>query len=57
MKTQLGFLRSGDTFLLNGKRYKAGHVIDGTPEYVACTDIATKKVTRLHIDTDVEVEQ
>lgn len=57
MTIQLGFLRSGDTFLLDGKRYKAGHVIDGTPEYVACTDIVTKKVTRLHIDTDVEVER
>lgn len=57
MKTQLGFLRSGDTFLLNGKRYKAGHIIDGTNGYVACTDIVTQKVTRLHIDTDVEVER
>lgn len=52
--TNLGFLRTNDHFVLNGKEYKVGHVIDNTNGYVACTDIETKKVKRIYIDTEVE---
>ena len=56
-KTQIGFLRTGDIFVFQGNRYKVGHVINGTDGYVACTNIETHKVKRLHIDLDVEVEE
>ena len=56
LKTQLGFLFTGDIFILNRNKYKVGHVIKGTNGYVACIDIDTHKVTRIHIDTNVEVE-
>lgn len=55
-KTTIGFLRHNDIFEYKGKKYKVGHIIDGTNGYVACTDIETHKVTRLYIDTNVEVE-
>lgn len=57
MKTQLGFLKHGDIFEFDGRKYKAGHAVDGTSGYVACTDIKTHKVTRFYIDTYVEVER
>ena len=56
-KTTIGFLRTGDTFFFDGIRYRVGHLIDGTNGYVACVNTATKKVTRLYIDTTVEIEQ
>ena len=52
--TNLGFLKAGDYFLYNNKKYKAGHVIDGTNGYVACIEIVSKKVERLHMDLEVE---
>lgn len=55
-KTTIGFLRKGDVFILNGKKYKVGHLIDGTNGYVACTDIETHKVKRFYIDISVEVQ-
>ena len=55
-KTTIGWLRHGDIFTFEGRKYKVGHVIDGTNGYVACTNIETHKVKRLHIDLDVEVE-
>ena len=54
MKTTIGFLRKNDHFILNGKEYKVGHIIDGTNGYVACTEIETKKVRRFYIDTEIE---
>lgn len=54
MKTTIGFLRTNDRFMLNGKEYKVGNLIDNTNGYVACTEIATKKVRRFYIDTEVE---
>lgn len=56
-KTTIGFLRKGDIFILKGKKYKVGHLIDGTNGYVACTDIETHKVKRFYIDAQVEVEE
>lgn len=53
-KTLLGFMKKGQYFLLDGVKYKVGHLIDGTDGYVACTDIKTKKVERVYIDTLVE---
>lgn len=54
--TTIGFLRSGQYFMLNGRKYRVGHLIDGTNGYVACTDITDekRKVTRFYIDTSVE---
>lgn len=53
--TTIGFLRSGDFFLLDGRKYKVGHLIEGTNGYVACVDVESKKVKRFYIDTTVEV--
>lgn len=54
--TTIGMLRTGQYFMLNGRKYRVGHLIDGTNGYVACTDITDekRKVTRLYIDTSVE---
>lgn len=54
-KTIIGFLTHNDLFVFEGRTYKVGHLIDGTNGYVTCTDIETHKVTRLYIDTSVEV--
>lgn len=54
--TELGYLRTGDVFELNGKTYKVRHYISDSKGYVACTDVQTKKVARIHIMTDVEAE-
>lgn len=50
----IGFLRHNDHFVLDGKEYKVGHIIDGTNSYVACVEIDTRKVKRFYIDTEVE---
>lgn len=52
--TKLGFLKTNDHFILNGKEYRVGHVIDNTNGYVVCIDVKTKKVKRAHIDVEVE---
>ena len=52
--TTIGFLRVGDLFLLDGIKYKVGHLIDGTNSYVACVDVESKKVKRFYIETMVE---
>lgn len=54
--TKIGFLSTGNIFIYQGRKYKAGHAIYDTNGYVACTDVETNKVKRLHIDLDVEVE-
>lgn len=54
-KTTIGFLRKGDIFLLDGKKYKVGNLI-GDSDYVACTDTETRKIKRFYIDAQVEVE-
>lgn len=53
-KTNLGCLRIGDFFLLDGIKYKVGHLIEGTNGYVACVDTVNRKVKRFYIDTTVE---
>ena len=55
MKTQIGTLYFGNHFKFDGKIYRVGRLINGTNGYVACVDIRTHKVIRLHIDTMVEV--
>lgn len=54
--TTIGMLRIGQYFLLDGRKYRVGHLIDGTNGYVACTDITDekRKVRRFYIDTSVE---
>lgn len=55
--TTIGMLRSGNYFMLEGRKYRIGHLIEGTNGYVACTDITDDKrvVKRFYIDTTVEV--
>lgn len=57
MKTTIGFLKRGDIFTLNGVKYRVGRLIENTNGYVACVNLESKKVKRLYIDTDVEVEK
>lgn len=52
--TTIGYLKVGDFFLLDGRKYKVGHVIEGTNGYVACVDVESRKVKRFYIDTMVE---
>lgn len=56
MRTTIGFLKKGDLFMFEGKKYKVGSLIEGTNGYVACVDVDSKKVKRLYIDTTVESE-
>lgn len=56
-KTTIGWLKSGDFFLLDGIKYKVGHLIENTNGYVACVNVTTKIVRRFHIDTTVEIEK
>lgn len=53
--TTIGYLKVGDVFLLDGRKCKVGHLIEGTNGYVACVDVEGKKVKRFYIDTEVEV--
>lgn len=57
MKTVIGFLCRGDVFMYEGKKYRVGRLIENTNGYVACVDVESKKVKRLYIDTDVEIEE
>ena len=52
--TTIGWLRTGDFFSLDGRKYKVGHLIEGTNSYVSCVDVESKKVKRFYIDTEVE---
>ena len=52
--TTIGYLKVGDVFLLDGRKYKVGHLIEGTNGYVACVDVESRKVKRFYIDTTVE---
>lgn len=52
--TTIGCLRVGDIFLLDGIKYKVGHLIENTNGYVACVDVESRKVKRFYIDTMVE---
>ena len=53
-KTTIGFLKTNDFFLLDGIKYRVGHLIDATNGYIACVDVESKKVKRFYIDTTVE---
>lgn len=55
-KTTLGRLYFNNLFLLDGNTYRVGRLIRKTNGYAACVDVKTKKTTRFHIDTIVEVE-
>ena len=56
MKTTIGFLKVGEFFIFEGKKYKVCNLIKGTNGYIACVDVESKKVKRFHIDTIVESE-
>ena len=52
-KLALGYLKTGEYFIYEGKEYRAGRLIENTNSYVACVD-KDKKVRRIHIDVLVE---
>ena len=52
-KLALGYLKTGDYFIYEGKEYRVGRLIENTSGYVACVD-KDKKVRRIYIDTLVE---
>ena len=52
-KLALGYLKTGEYFIYEGKEYRAGRLIENTNGYVACVD-KDKKVRRIHIDVLVE---
>ena len=52
-KLALGYLKTGEYFIYEGKEYRAGRLIENTNGYVACTD-ENKKVRRFYIDTLIE---
>ena len=52
-KLALGYLKTGEYFIYEGKEYRAGRLIENTNGYVACVD-KDKKVRRIHIDILVE---
>ena len=52
-KIALGYLKTGEYFIYEGKEYRAGRLIENTNGYVACVD-KDKKVRRIHIDVLVE---
>lgn len=54
LETTIGFLRRGDLFIFQGKKYEVKKVIENTSGYVACVDVETKKVKRFYIETEVE---
>lgn len=54
-KTELGMLRVGDVFYLDGECYKAGH--SNGRGYAYCTNVNTGKVKRIHLVTKVVEEE
>ena len=54
-KTELGFLKIGDTFYFNGEKYKANSLGNKDQNNVMCVNIATKKREWLDVTTDVEI--
>ena len=52
-KLALGYLKTGEYFIYEGKAYRAGRLIENTNGYVACVN-KDKKVRRIYIDTLVE---
>ena len=52
-KLALGYLKTGEYFIYEGKEYRAGRLIENTNGYVACVD-KDKKVRRIYIDTLVK---
>ena len=52
-KLALGYLKTGECFIYEGKEYKVGRLIENTNGYVSCVD-KDKKVRRIYIDTLVE---
>ena len=56
-KTQLGWLKLGDTFFFNGQKHKSNSLGNKSINNVCCTNLETKKRIWLDVDTDVEVEE
>lgn len=56
-KTQLGWLKIGDTFFFNGQKHKASSLGNKAINNVCCINLETKKRIWLDVDTDVEVEE
>lgn len=54
-KTELGLLKVGDVFYLDGECYEAGHS-DGRG-YAYCTNVKTRKVKCIYLTTVVEEQE
>ena len=54
MITNIGYLRKGNFFVFEGKKYRVARLIEGTNGYVACVDVESHKVKRFHIDMEIE---
>ena len=56
MKTELGYLKVGDTFYVNGQKYKATSLGDRDIDNVNCVNVDTRKRARFDTSTVVEVK-
>jgi len=54
MKTELGYLKRGDIFTLNGVRYKVSHLIDRDINNVSCRNLETNILEHFDLGTEVE---
>ena len=54
-ETVIGYLKKGDIFTFDGRKYRVNKLLENTNGYVSCIDIESGKSKRFHIDTDVEI--
>ena len=57
MKTELGYLKRGDIFTLNGTKYKVSHLIDRDINNVSCRNLETNKIEHFDLGTEVEPQE
>ena len=55
-ETTIGWLKRGDYFCFEGKKYKVERCLENRHGYVSCIDMDAKKKKIFYIETDVEVE-
>lgn len=56
MQIELGYLKIGNTFYVDGQKYKATSLGDRDIDNVNCVNLDTNKRTRFDVSTVVEVE-
>lgn len=50
----LGYLKHNDLFEFDGEKYRVGYTDGKGDGWVVCTNIATRKIKKIHIDSPVE---